>query len=109
MGKTFTMDDQRKPHVIYGLLHSKLIVILESTGSSGYQPGGSKEALNHADKAVRAIFEQLGVRNFECLAVEGVCEDSPEEIEQSWKTCERRIDEVAERIKIRWRDKHLDN
>ncbi len=109
LGKTFTMDDQRKPHVIYGLLHSKLIVILESTGSSGYQPGGSKEALNHADKAVRAIFEQLGVRNFECLAVEGVCEDSPEEIEQSWKTCERRIDEVAERIKIRWRDKHLDN
>ena len=109
LGKTFTMDDQRKPHVIYGLLHSKLIVILESTGSSGYQPGGSKEALNHADKAVRAIFEQLGVRNFECLAVEVVCEDSPEEIEQSWKTCERRIDEVAERIKIRWRDKHLDN
>ena len=108
LGKTFTMDDQRKPRVIYGLLHNKLVVILESTGSSGYQPGGSKEALNHADKAVRAIFEQLGVRNFECLAVEGVCEDSPEEIERSWNNCEERIGEVAERIKIRWRDKHLD-
>lgn len=108
-GKTFTVDEQRKPKVIYGLLHNKLVVILESTGSSGYHPGGSKEALNHGDRAIRAVFEQLGVRNFECIIFEGVCEEDPEEIEAEWKECEKRIADIAERIKARWRNRHLND
>ncbi len=109
LGKTFTVDEQRYPRVVYGLLHNKLVVILESTGSSGYQPGGTKEDLNHADRAVRAVFEQLGVHNFECLAVEGVCEEEPMQVEANWQVCQKQIEDVALRIKARWRNRHRDD
>ncbi len=109
LGRTFTMGEQRKPRVIYGLLHNKMVVILASTGCSGYQPGGCREELNHGDKAVRAVFENLGVHAFEYVVMEGVCEDAPEEIEAKWTRSRLKIDEVARRIQTRWRNRHCIN
>lgn len=105
-GKTFTRGEGRNAKKIYGLLHNKLVVLLQSSGGSGYQTGGSRESLNHADKAVVAIFNELGVHKFENASMQGVCEESEETLERNWIVCERRLAEIADRIKIRWRDLH---
>ena len=103
-GKTFTRGEGRNAKRIYGLLHNKLVVLLQSSGGSGYQTGGNREALNHADKAVVAVFSELGVHKFDTATMEGVCEESDETLERNWVACERRLAEIADRIKIRWRD-----
>lgn len=105
-GKTYTHGEGRNAKKVYGLLHNKLVVLLQSSGSCGFQSGGYREALNHADKAVVAVFNELGVHKFETATMEGVCEESDETLERNWMLCERRIAEIADRIKIRWRDLH---
>lgn len=103
-GKTYTHGEGRNARKIYGLLHNKLVVVLQSSGSSGFDVGGKREELNHADKAVVAVFSELGVHKFETVALEGVCEESEEILERNWALCESQIAEIADRIKIRWRD-----
>ncbi len=105
-GRTYTYGEGRNAKRLYGLLHNKLVVILQSSGSTGLNPGGSREALNHADKAVIAVFSELGVHKFEMATVEGVCEGAEEMLSASWLMCERRLAEIADRIKARWRDMH---
>ena len=105
-GKTYTFGEGRNAKRVYGLLHNKLVVLLQSSGSSGFQTGGSRETLNHADKAVIAVFTELGVHKFEKASMEGVCEESDETLERNWILCERRLAEIADRIKVRWRDLH---
>lgn len=105
-GKTYTFGEGRNAKRVYGLLHNKLVVLLQSSGSSGFHTGGSRESLNHADKAVIAVFTELGVHKFEKASMEGVCEETDETLERNWIQCERRLAEIADRIKVRWRDQH---
>lgn len=103
-GKTYTHGEGRNAKKIYGLLHNKLVVVLQSSGSSGFHTGGPREALNHADKAVMAVFSELGVHKFDTAIMEGVCEESEDILERDWMLCERRLAEIADRIKTRWRN-----
>lgn len=102
-GKTYTYGEGHNAKKVYGLLHNKLVVLLQSSGSSGYQPGGAREALNHADRAVMAVFGQLGVHKFDTAIMEGVCDEDDLTLERNWMMCERRLNEIADRIRTRWR------
>ena len=42
-GKTYTFGEGRNAKRVYGLLHNKLVVLLQSSGSSGFQTGGSRD------------------------------------------------------------------
>ena len=53
-----------------------------------------------------AVFTELGVHKFEKASMEGVCEETDETLERNWIQCERRLAEIADRIKVRWRDQH---
>ena len=101
-GRTYTEIKHVKPRKVYGMLHAKRVVLLVSSGSSGYQPGGPREALNHADSAVCAIFSQLGVHSFDKVVFEGSNEDSDEVIAENWLRCEARIARLAASIRQRW-------
>lgn len=102
-GRTYTFGEGRNAKKVYGLLHNKLVVILQSSGAAGYQTGGIRESLNHADRAVMAVFEELGVHKFDAAIMEGVCEEDDATLERNWMQCERRLSEIADRIKTRWR------
>ena len=56
--------------------------------------------------AVIDVFTELGVHKFEKASMEGVCEETDETLERNWIQCERRLAEIADRIKVRWRDQH---
>lgn len=106
-GKTFTRGGTRVPHAVYGLLHNKLVILLVSSGESGYQAGGANSDLNHGEARVRAVFSHLGVRCFEEVVIEGTQENTPQELEIQWAECEVQLKAVAKAIKKRWREQRL--
>jgi FMN-dependent NADH-azoreductase len=46
-------------------------VLLTSRGAEGFGPGGAYEALNHADPALRAVLEFIGITDVETVSIEG--------------------------------------
>lgn len=99
-GKTFTRPEVSHRNQTYGLLHDKVVVLLESLGPDA-RPTDTSEA---AEAQLRSILSRLGVRRFERVCYResfNTIASNPREV-LSWAKCETSINEVAARLKKRW-------
>ncbi len=94
-GKTYTTNEQRPNPVVYGLLHNKRVVLLVSSAHASPAANGMTTAIDHADTAVKSVFKQLGVHNFDVVVLEGAGEDDKEQLKSSWSQCEQQIAQVG--------------
>lgn len=99
-GKTFTKPDNPLHDHTYGLLHDKLVVLLESQSVEN-RFKCSNSVLT--DAQLRSTLTKLGVRYFDRVTVKennnpliGSCDCV------SWINCENNLSDLADRLKKRW-------
>lgn len=99
-GKTFTKPDNPQHEHTYGLLHGKLVVLLESDSAENRF---KHQGYVVTDAQLRSTLTKLGVRHFERVTVKesnnpliGPCDPV------SWVKCESNLNDLADRLKKRW-------
>ncbi len=91
-GCTYTINE-RRPEVVYGLLHNKKVVVLMS---------GEEQQQDKASEVIRKRFADLGVHNFELVKMKLAPQDNPDIRQQKWDQTQNRILTVARGIQSRW-------
>ncbi len=99
-GKTFTKPDNKRLTHTYGLLHDKLVVLLE-TETNDARPRFMFQAAT--DAQLRATLTKLGVKSFERVTVKEGDNPAIEPCDPvSWVKCEAALQELASKLKQRW-------
>lgn len=99
-GKTFTKPDNHRLTHTYGLLHDKLVVLLESEAYDSRLKYMFQAA---TDAQLRATLTKLGVKRFERISLKEGANPSIELCDPaSWIKCEAALDELADKLRQRW-------
>lgn len=103
-GMTYTQVDRCNSGVLtYGLLHNKMVVMLESTADQITEAPKVADETRPADSGLTRIFSNLGVRNIQRVLAHGISDNSPDHLARSWALCENKLETVVERVRTRWR------
>lgn len=99
VGRTFGFDRTRKHDPYDALLAGtgKKLVILSSRGHHGYDPTGSNAHHNHVEPAIRSVFDFIGIREVESIAIE-LDEFGDESFRASVAKAERSVDALVDRM-----------
>jgi FMN-dependent NADH-azoreductase len=73
MGETVNIQREAEGTSYQPLLaeRPRRAVLATTRGAEGFDPGGAYAALNHADPALRAVLEFIGITDIETVSVEG--------------------------------------
>lgn len=96
VGRTFAFNAESAESYL-PLLSSKPVVLITSTGASGYEPGGPLAALNLLEPHLRGVLEFIGLREIHPVRV-GFEEFHDERLHLSIAAAEKEIDRLAEQM-----------
>lgn len=99
VGRTFGFDRSRAGDPYWPMLADmgKRLVVLSSRGDYGYDRGGRRAQVNHAEPGVRDVFGYLGVTDFDSVAIE-YDEFADERLKASIAAAEAAVDTLVDRL-----------
>ncbi|WP_206106663.1 NAD(P)H-dependent oxidoreductase [Ilyomonas limi] len=90
VNETFKPDRANIQHPYVGLLEDKVLFLLLSRGSQGYEKGEYNERINFQSTYLKMVFNVIGISNIHVISVNGTSLD-PENLKISMDTAQQNI------------------